>query len=184
MTTKSPLTLLRDADYSLQSALDQMRGLYALMIEFKVPHARAANSAAHVESAIRHLHRLAMTADASEQAAARPAPVVATVAPRLPEFIAQNVERAIEDALHPKGMHTNGKCMAQVEVTQLQCLLRAARAQSLAAAPAAPIAEPVAWANRAELEHTKATGVEISVAGNQHGNRNVPLYEAAEQAKE
>lgn len=47
------------ADWALSSALTQMTGLYGLMIEFKVPHARAANSAAHVESAIRKLHRIA-----------------------------------------------------------------------------------------------------------------------------
>lgn len=47
------------ADYALSSALLQMKGLYALMIKYKVPHAEAANSAAHVESSIRTLHRIA-----------------------------------------------------------------------------------------------------------------------------
>lgn len=73
------------ADYSLDSALAQMRGLYALMIEFKVPHARAANSAAHVESAIRHLHRIANATDT-----ARPAPVAATPAPDVEKMLETN----------------------------------------------------------------------------------------------
>lgn len=47
------------ADYALDSALLQMQGMFELMREFKVPAARAANSAAHIESAIRALHRMA-----------------------------------------------------------------------------------------------------------------------------
>lgn len=46
------------ADYSLDAALLQMKGLYALLMEYKVPHFKAANSIAHVESSIRHLHRI------------------------------------------------------------------------------------------------------------------------------
>lgn len=45
------------ADYALSSALMQMQGMYALMREYSVPAARAANCAAHVESSIRALHR-------------------------------------------------------------------------------------------------------------------------------
>jgi hypothetical protein len=57
------------ADHSLDSALLQMKGMYSLMMEFKVPPARAANTAAHIENAIRHLHRLASTAAPQPQAA-------------------------------------------------------------------------------------------------------------------
>jgi hypothetical protein len=57
------------ADHSLDSALLQMKGMYSLMMEFKVPPARAANTAAHIESAIRHLHRLASAAAPQPQAA-------------------------------------------------------------------------------------------------------------------
>lgn len=46
----------------------------------------------------------------------------------VPDFIARNVERAIQDAMNPQGMHTNGPCMARVEVSQLQRLLLIARA--------------------------------------------------------
>lgn len=42
---------------------------------------------------------------------------------KLPKFIQDSVERAIEDALHPGGMRTNGVCRAQVDVTHLQRLL-------------------------------------------------------------
>ena len=43
--------------------------------------------------------------------------------PKLPEFIRRDVERAIEDALHPKGMSTHdGK--ARIGVDRLQYLLR------------------------------------------------------------
>lgn len=64
--------------------------------------------------------------------------------PALPEFIVRNIERAIEDAMHPKGMHTNGKCMAQVEVSQLQRLLLVARA-ALPPPIVEPVKLPVMW---------------------------------------
>ena len=48
--------------------------------------------------------------------------------PVLAEFIIRKIEQAIHDAKHPKGMHTNGPCMAQIEVTHLERLFRAYRA--------------------------------------------------------
>jgi hypothetical protein len=45
---------------------------------------------------------------------------------KLPEFIQKAAERAIHDATHPQGMHTNGKCMVSMEVSQFQRLLMVA----------------------------------------------------------
>jgi len=45
---------------------------------------------------------------------------------KLPEFIKRAAERAIHDASNPQGMHTNGPCMARIEVSQLNALLQRA----------------------------------------------------------
>jgi len=45
---------------------------------------------------------------------------------KLPDFIKRAVERAIHDASNPQGMHTNGPCMARIEVSQLNALLQRA----------------------------------------------------------
>lgn len=63
----------------------------------------------------------------------------------LPQFIIDKVERAIDDAKNPKGMHTNGPCRVQVEVSHLERLLFAARA-------AMQTAEPVLVERIAHLE--------------------------------
>lgn len=72
-----------------------------------------------------------------ELRAATPAPQPVLETPTLPKFVVEKVERLIHEALNPKGMHTNGPCYVQIEVTHLQRLLRAALAT--AAQPVATI---------------------------------------------
>lgn len=55
------------ADYAFDSAMLQMQGMYSLMREFSIPASRAANCAAHVESAIRTLHRESKVASSAER---------------------------------------------------------------------------------------------------------------------
>lgn len=56
-------------------------------------------------------------------------------APALPEFLIRAAERAIEDATHPKGMHTNGPAIAQIEASKLAAILRHAQAAMRQAVP-------------------------------------------------
>jgi len=53
---------------------------------------------------------------------------------KVPGFLVKTAERAIHDATHKKGMQTNGPCMATIEVSHLNTLLRYA----MAAAPILP----------------------------------------------
>jgi hypothetical protein len=61
--------------------------------------------------------------------------------PPVAGFIIDKIERAIHDAKNPKSMHTNGPCIAHIEVTCLERLLRA----HLAAVPAAQQQAQSGW---------------------------------------
>lgn len=67
----------------------------------------------------------------------------AASASKLPEFLTRKVEQAIHDAKNPKGMRTNGPCIAHIEVTHLERLYRAV---SAAVPQAVAVAVPEGWA--------------------------------------